>query len=183
MHPCRTFMDPRNLCGSSQLGTPSYPCTIVLCSSGQNHSCRQIPFGCRESCAVCPHRDPVHLEMYLEAVTERVWWCPWRRRLSELRDALRGCNQATLGAIIVRTWRSSSSECGDALGGYIRVNSEMHLEAVSGIVWRCTWRLSWVISQMHLEAVIEWVWRCTWRPWSSEFGDPLSSHDRWRLEE
>jgi hypothetical protein len=31
--------------------------------------------------------------------------------------------------------------------------------------------------EMHLEAVIERVWRCTWRPLSSEFGDALGGHD------
>jgi hypothetical protein len=46
-------------------------------------------------------------------------------------------------------------EFGDALGGYDRVNSEM-----------------------HLEAVIDRVWRFSWRPLSSEFGDALGSPDR-----
>ena len=55
-------------------------------------------------------------EMHSEAVMERVWRCTWGPRLSELRDALRGCH---------------------------RVSLEMHLEAVIDVierVWRCTLR-------------------------------------------
>jgi len=51
-----------------------------------------------------------------------------------------------LVAMIVLTWRSKSSEFGDALGGHDHAN---------------------------LEVVIERVWKCTWRPRWSEFGDAL----------
>ena len=35
-------------------------------------------------------------EMHFEAVIERVWRCNWGPRLSELRDTLRGRDQASL---------------------------------------------------------------------------------------
>jgi len=38
----------------------------------------------RRSCKMC-----------FEAMIERVWSCTWRLRLSELRDALGGCNRAS----------------------------------------------------------------------------------------
>ena len=49
-HSCRVFIDPRNLCGSSRLGTLSYPLTLFLRSSSQNRSFSRIPFGCRGRC-------------------------------------------------------------------------------------------------------------------------------------
>jgi len=54
-----------------------------------------------------------YIEMYLEAMIERVWKCTWWLRSSERREAL---------------------------GGRDRVNSEMHLEAVIKRVGRYTWR-------------------------------------------
>jgi len=53
------------------------------------------------------------ITMYLEAVIEQVERC---------------------------TWRSSSSELRDALGGQVRVNSEMHLETKIECTQRCTGR-------------------------------------------
>jgi len=47
-------------------------------------------------------------------------------------------------------------ELGDALGGHDRVSLEMHLKAKIKLN-----------SEMHLEAVIERVWSCSWRPRSS----------------
>jgi len=52
--------------------------------------------------------------------------CTWRRRLNELRDALGGRDRV-------------NSE--DALGGRDQSSWEMHSEAVTERVWRCTWRL------------------------------------------
>jgi len=89
-----------------------------------------------QSTAVTPVSPYTHcrwLVMYLEAVIERVEKRTWRPRLSEL-------------------W--------DALGGQIRVNSEM-----------------------HLETEIEWTQRCTGRLRLSEFGDALAGYDRARWEE
>jgi len=94
------------------------------------------------------------------------------------------------------TWRPSSIEFGEALGGRDRVNWELHLEAVLDLVWRCTWRprsselraalggrdrsslemhleAEIECTEMHWEAVIERVWRCTCRRWSSEIGGVL----------
>jgi hypothetical protein len=45
-----------------------------------------------------------------------------------------------------------------------KLNSDMHLEAVSEAVWRCIWRQRSCNVEIHWEAVIESVWRCTWRP-------------------
>jgi len=52
--------------------------------------------------------------------------CTWRRRSNELRDALRG------------RYRVNSE---DALGGRDRSGLEMHSEAVTERVWKCTCRL------------------------------------------
>jgi len=38
----------------------------------------------------------VNSEMHFEAMIERVWRCNWRPRLSGLRDALGGRDQASL---------------------------------------------------------------------------------------
>jgi len=72
--------------------------------------------------------------------------CTWRRRSSELRDALGvpgssefgdalgGHDRANLQAVIeqvwICTWRLKSSEIRDALGGQDRASLEMHLEAM-----------------------------------------------------
>jgi hypothetical protein len=53
------------------------------------------------------------LEMYFEAVIERIQRCTWRPRLSQV---------------------------GDALGGRDSVGLEMQLEAVIEQVWRYSWR-------------------------------------------
>jgi len=53
--------------------------------------------------------------MHLEAVIERVWRCTWRPSSSEFGDALGGRDLVNLEI---------------ALGGRDLVNSEMHLEAV-----------------------------------------------------
>jgi len=60
------------------------------------------------------------------------------------------------------TWRPRSNELRDALAGRDRVNSE---DALGGRD-----RSSW---EMHSEAVTEPVWRCTCRLWSSEIGGVL----------
>jgi len=60
------------------------------------------------------------------------------------------------------TWRRRSNELRDAFGGWDLVNSE---DALRG----CD-RSSW---EMHSDAVTEWVWRCTCRLWSSEIGGVL----------
>jgi hypothetical protein len=65
--------------------------------------------------------------MHLEAVIERVWRCTWRPSSSELRDAVGGRDQVELR---------------DALGGCDRASWEMHLEAMVGRDWRSTWRWS-----------------------------------------
>jgi len=66
-----------------------------------------------------------NFEMHLEAVMERIGRCIRRPWSSELTNALGGSNQASLEihleAIIVRTWRTWSSKCVDALGDHDRV--------------------------------------------------------------
>jgi len=112
----------------------------------------------------------------LEEVLDRACLrCTWRRRSSELRDALGGQDRASLEmrleAMIVRTCMPWLSEFGYALGDWDRVNSEMHLEARIEQVWKFTWR-PWsceLVSrnraslEIHLEAMIERDWRSTWR--------------------
>jgi len=141
--------------------------------------------------SLCTHRPT--LTTYLEAVIELVWRCTWRPRLSELRDALWGCDRASLEMHLEAemewtqrcTYRPWSSEFGHALGGRHRVNSEMHFEAVIEWVCRCTSRpipseLRDAVGgrdrsslEVHWEGVIEWVWRCTCRLWSSKIGGVL----------
>jgi len=60
------------------------------------------------------------------------------------------------------TWRRRSYELWDALGGRDQVNSE---DALRGRDWSSL--------EMHSEAVTERVWRCTRRLWSSEIGGVL----------
>jgi len=101
------------------------------------------------------------MEMHLEAMI--VWTGRWTRRLRsrEFGDALGGRGQVRIRY---------------SLGGYDRVNSEMHLKAVIERVWRFTWRQR-----------SSWTQRCTWRPWLSKFGDAFGGRDRvtegctWRL--
>jgi len=94
------------------------------------------------------YTHPRSLTIYLEAMIELVWRCTWRPRPSELRDALWGCDRATVEMHLEAemkwtqrcTWRPWSSEFGHALGGRDRVNSEMHFDAVIESVRRWTWR-------------------------------------------
>jgi len=44
------FVDPRNLCGSSRLGTLSFPVILFQRSPSQNRSSCRIPIGCLERC-------------------------------------------------------------------------------------------------------------------------------------
>jgi len=84
--------------------------------------------------------------MHLEAVIERVWRCPRRPRLNELRDAVRGCSWVSFKMHLKPevkwtercTWWLWSSEVGDTLGRHDRMHIEMHLEAVIERVRRCT---------------------------------------------
>ena len=57
--------------------------------------------------------DRARLEVYLDAMIDRVWIYTWTPRSSELRDALGGNNRASL---------------------------EMHFEGIIEQDWRCTWR-------------------------------------------
>jgi hypothetical protein len=152
-------MNSHILCGSSHPSSSSDPLTLFILSSSHNRSFSQNPFRCCESSAISSHSDGVNLEIYLETVMGHVWRSTWRRKLSELRETLRGHKEATSEAMMVRTVMEWSSKLGDALAGHDRVNSEM-----------------------HLAAVIEQVWRCTGRPWFSKFGDALGGRDRATLE-
>jgi hypothetical protein len=73
----------------------------------------------------------------------------------------------------------------------------MHMEAMMGRVWRCTWRPGLrelrdalggrdrgdtASLAMHWEAVIERVWRCNWRPRLSELTDALRGCDQVRSD-
>jgi len=77
----------------------------------------------------------------------------------------------------------------------MRVNSEMHLEALIERVWRCPWRptsseLRAAIAghdresmEMHFDTEIEQTQRCIFMPSSSKLRDALGGHDRLRLGE
>jgi len=131
-------------------------------------------------------------------VIEKNSRCAWRWQSSELRDALRDRNRATLEmhleAVIERVWRCiwrpRLSELRDALGGRDRARLEMHFEANIKWTQRCTPRAwwsefgdairgwDWLNSEMHSEAVIERVKRYTWRPRLSELSVALGGRDR-----
>jgi len=120
----------------------------------------------------------VPVQMDLEAVIERVCRCTWRLLLTEFGDDFEGRNLASLEM---------------HLEAEIKLNSEMHLDAVFKRLRRRTGRPWSRNSELHLEAVIKCVWRCTWmsrsrwalrcrwRAWSSKFGHRLGGHDRARL--
>jgi len=88
--------------------------------------------------------------MHSEAVIERVWRCTLRPRLSELGNALGGCDRRDRArlemhfeAVIERVWRCNWRprliELRDALRGRDRASSDMYfdLEAVDGRRARC----------------------------------------------
>jgi len=71
----------------------------------------------------------VNSEMHLEAVIERVWRCTWRLRSSELRDAIGGCDRASLEC----TWRPRSSVLRDAIGGHDQASVRVRTPALGSI--------------------------------------------------
>jgi len=198
--PCNG-MDPRNL-GKSEwdqkLG--QIECVLLLydkmgwclCTLGcpeyilpDAHSTSVTP--------VSPYKRRCCLQVYMEAVIEQVWRCSWRPGSSELRDALRGRDRASIDmnweATTERGWRCNwrlrLSELRDPLWGRDWASLEMHWEDVILCVWRCTWRprlseltdalggLDRARLEVHMDAVIERVWTCTCRLWSSEIGGVL----------
>ena len=134
-------------------------------------------------------------EIHSEAVIERLWRWNRRPRLSELRNALGGCDRASLEmhfeAVIEWVWwctlYARLSELRYSQGGRDRASLEEHFEAVIEPVWRHTWRPwssafgdvlgDWdcVHSIMHWEAVMEGVWTCTWRQRSCELQDAIQA--------
>jgi len=90
-HSCQSFIDPRNLCGSSGPGIRSYPLTLFLYSSSKNPSFSQIHFGYHATCgtvlmkdslpsssSISPHGERVNIQMLAKAVIDRVWRCTWK---------------------------------------------------------------------------------------------------------
>ena len=91
--------------------------------------------------------------------------------MSQLRDTLGGCDQASLEmhleVVIERIWRYTLESRDQVnleihLDGCDHASLEMHLEAVI----ECTWRYTHegrdrVNLEIHLEAVIERSWRRT----------------------
>ena len=134
-------------------------------------------------------QDRVCLVMHWVALIDWTQRCTCRLRLSEVGDAHGGHECANLDGIIGQVWRcpskSCSSELRDAHGGCnrvslkmdleakIKLNTEMHKEAMIECVRRCTWRPKWCNAEMHYAAVIDWVCRSTCRPWSIEIGGVL----------
>ena len=184
MHHCRAFVDPHNFCISS------HPLLMLL-----EPEPLFLTNSLRMPCEVRRSVDDGVSAFQLQRFST-----PWS---SELRDALRGHDRASLEihleAVIERVWRCTGrpwqSGVGDALGGRDRAIVQMHLEAKIERVWRCIWRprstefgdaiggRDRVTLEMHLEAAINPGWRCTWRPWSSEFQGALGGRNQARLEE
>jgi len=94
-HSYQAFIEPLNLCGSSQPGIPSYPLNVSLRLSSQNGSFLRIVIGCYARCGgvlmmswltssstVSPHRDRVNLKMHSDALIVGTW----RLWLSEFGD-------------------------------------------------------------------------------------------------
>jgi hypothetical protein len=144
-----------------------------------------------------PRPTLLEQEPHILTYSLRIAWKLHRfttRWLSELRNALWGCDSASLDVLIEWVWRYTWRLWLREFGGRSRARLEIHLEAVIEWVWRFTWR-PWSMQfghalrgyndaslEMYWEAVIEQVWRCTWRPWSSEIGDPLRGRHRAYLE-
>jgi len=114
--------------------------------------------------------------MHLEAVNEQGWRCTWRPWSSEYGDAHGGCNRASLEMHLyakIRWLRDALGGCDRVsleihLEDEIKMNSDMHVEAVIERVCRCIWRLGTCDSEIHLDAMIGGVWRCIWRPQSCD---------------
>jgi len=122
------------------------------------------------------------MDMHLEAIIERVWRYTWRGWSSELRDALRDYDWASvemhLDAVIMRTWRPELCEFGDTHGSRNCVHLEMLSKAMIKQVWWYTWT-PWLC---ELGGLIKRVWRYTCMRWSSEFGETVGGHDWSSLE-
>jgi len=86
-------------------------------------------------------RDCACFEMHLETEIEWTKRWTWRSGSSEVGDAL---GDRAMQWTRTCNWRLWLSEFGDAQGGRNRVNSAMHLEAVIEPVGRSTWR-PWLI--------------------------------------
>jgi len=104
------------------MGIPSHALTLFQCSSSENHSFSQIPFGCRVRCgtvmimsslpsssSVWPRCDRLNLGMHSGLL------------VSEFRNTLVGRDCSNLEAVTNR-------------------RLELHLEAVIELIWRWTWR-------------------------------------------
>jgi len=146
-HSCRAFKDPRKLFGSLQPGTPSYSLTLPLYAlPARTALSHELPSNAKWA---FPHSDQVNLEMYFEAMIERLWRYTLRPRSTELRDAIGGRDRMNsemqMEAMTKWTQRCNSrpwsSEFGDALEGHNQGSVEMH-SAMIDWDWRSTWRQS-----------------------------------------
>jgi len=130
--------------------------------------------------------DWTSLKMNLEAMIKwprRCNWRPWSMQFVMHLDAEREWTQRCI-------WRPWSSKCGNALGGWDWVTSEMQLDPMIVRGWRCT-RKSWsstpwdalrghdqVSLELYLEAEIELTQRCNWNPWSDKCGETIWGQHR-----
>jgi len=190
LHSCRDFIDPRNFCGSSQLGTTSYRLTLssntptrtTVSQEITSDANRALPF--HRTIVVwtlsCPWRlwssesgdalgghARVNSEMQLDAVSDRIWRCTWRPRSSELRDAI-GCHD--------QAWLDTRLEA------EIKWTERCHWKPRSNGLRDATGGRDRVSLEMHFEAERGWTQRCTSRPYSSAFRDALGVHNQSRLE-
>jgi len=156
----RYRVDPRKEQVTAKVGRDRVWIFVVWQDEMKMRCCRSTPgspeyiLRIAHSTSVTPvslYTNRGSLTIYLEALIDRIWRCPWRPRLSELRDALGGRDRASLEMHLETesesthrcTWSPWSSKFEHALGGWDGVNSEMHSEAVTERVWRCTCRLWW----------------------------------------
>jgi hypothetical protein len=128
-----------------------------------------------------PSRYPPPLPVHFPTPAVAPSRCTLRLCSSEFWDALGGCDNATLEAVIECIWRFPcmqwSSEHRDALGDRDRARLEIHLDAMIVGTWRPSYckfaGRNHASLEIHLVVVIDRVWRGTWRPWSSQNGGIL----------
>jgi len=134
MHSSWSFIVTPNLCGSSQLGTPPYPVTLIQSSSvSENCSVSLDPFGYYECSTIWIHCDCVNIDMYLHTMNEQGWRTAGRMR---------------------------SREFGDALGGRDGASWELHFYVICITHWRCVWQhLIW---ERSIARQSIWRWYIWW---------------------
>jgi len=140
-----TYIDSCNVCHSLPLGTSAYLPTLILCPSSSNRSFTRLSFGwhgmyCRlwingsppSCCTVSPHNNCMNFKIDLETVIQRVLWCSWRTRWSELTDILGGhgwvCLETLFKAVIKHVWRYTWTPWLRKVGGHELTSYKIQME-------------------------------------------------------